>query len=262
MLTPIIGNGRLITARGGDGGNNTAASSGAAGGGAGGSVAVSTRYFATSPALNADGGKGGDNIIQNGAGGGGGGGLIWTAGVFPGTATVAGGQGGIHSAGDPNKDGLAGTIRNNLNLPLNGFLFNEIYVAHSLTMLDSICEGMIPPKLTGTRPAGGSGTYTYQWQRSYDNLIWANVAGTTIDYTPASTEAISLWFRRVVNDGAGIIDISKAVRIIVHPRITGNLVGADTTLCYNQDPHALWQLNAGPAGGTGIFHYSMGAESR
>ena len=252
----IIGNGRLITARGGDGSNNTVASSGAAGGGAGGSVAVSTRHFATNPVLNADGGEGGDNIIQNGAGGGGGGGLIWTAGAFPGTATVAGGQGGIHSAGDPNKDGFAGTIRNNLNLPLNGFLFNEIYVAHNLTMLDSICEGMIPPKLTGTKPAGGSGTYTYQWQKSYDNSNWSNVPGTTIDYTPASTEAVSLWFRRVVNDGAGIIDISRSLRIIVHPRITGNLVGADTTLCYNQDPHALYQLNAGPAGGTGIFRYS------
>ena len=251
----IRGNGRLITASGGNGSNNTAVSSGAAGGGAGGSVAVSTRYFNTTPVLNADGGKGGDNVNQNGAGGGGGGGLIWTTGAFPGTATVAGGQGGIHSAGDPNKDGLPGTIRNNLNLPLNGFLFNEIYVSHNQTMLDSICEGMIPPKMTGTRPAGGSGTYTYQWQKSYDNSTWSNVPGTSIDYTPASTEAVTLWFRRVVNDGAGIVDISLAVQIIVHPRITGNLVGADTTLCYNQDPHALYQLNAGPAGGTGLYYY-------
>ncbi|MBE0678129.1 MAG: gliding motility-associated C-terminal domain-containing protein [Bacteroidales bacterium] len=251
----IRGNGRLITASGGNGSNNTAVSSGAAGGGAGGSVAISTRYFATTPVLNADGGKGGDNVNQNGAGGGGGGGLIWTAGAFPGSATVAGGQGGIHSTGDPNKDGLPGTIRSNLNLPLNGFLFNEIYVSHNLMMLDSICEGMIPPGMTGTRPAGGSGTYTYQWQKSYDNSNWSDVPGTAIAYTPASTEAVSLWFRRVVSDGAGITDISKAVRIIVHPRITGNLVGADTTLCYNQDPHALYQLNAGPAGGTGLYHY-------
>ena len=43
-----------------------------------------------------------------------------------------------------------------------------------------------------------------------------------MDYTPASAETTSLWFRRVVNDGAGITDISKAVQIIVHPLITGN----------------------------------------
>ncbi|MFZ2285451.1 MAG: gliding motility-associated C-terminal domain-containing protein [Bacteroidales bacterium] len=251
----ISGNGRLITANGGNGSNNTTAGSGAAGGGAGGSVAMSARHYATTPVLNADGGKGGDNVNQNGGGGGGGGGLIWTTGPFPGTATVDGGQGGIHSTGDPNKDGLPGTIRNNLNLPLNGFLFNEIYVSHNLAMLDSICEGMIPPKITGTRPVGGSGTYTYQWQKSYDNSNWSDVPGTAIEYTPASTEAVTLWFRRVVNDGAGITDFSMAVRIIVHPRITGNLVGADTTLCNNQDPHALYQLNAGPAGGTGLYNY-------
>ncbi|MRR19048.1 gliding motility-associated C-terminal domain-containing protein [bacterium] len=256
LADTIRGNGRLIAAMGEGGGNNTAPASGAAGGGAGGSMAISARYFATNPVLNAEGGKGGDNVNQNGAGGGGGGGLIWTSGVFPGSATVAGGQGGIHSAGDPNKDGLNGTIRTNLNLPLNGFLFNEIYVANNLSALDSICEGMVPPKLTGTRPAGGSGTYTYQWQRSYDNSAWSNVPGTAIDYTPASPETVTLWFRRVVNDGAGIIDYSKSVQIIVHPRITGNLVGADTTLCYNQDPHSLYQLNAGPAGGNGIFFYS------
>lgn len=251
----IVGNGRIITASGATALNNTAANSGAGGGGAGGSVILSSRSYVSAPVLSSDGGKGGDNVSQNGAGGGGGGGLIWTTGPFPGTATVAGGQGGIHSAGDPNRDGLPGLIRNNLNLPLNGFLFNEIYVAYSQSRLDSICEGMIPPKMTGTRPVGGSGTYTYRWQKSYDNNTWTDEPGTSIDYTPATTEAVSLWFRRVVNDGAGIIDRSLPVRIIVHPRITGNLVGSDTTLCYNMNPDELYSLNSGPSGGTGIFFY-------
>ncbi len=251
----IVGNGRIITASGAAAISNTAANAGSGGGGAGGSVIISTRHFNSAPVLNADGGNGGNNINQNGAGGGGGGGLIWTAGAFPGTATVAGGQGGIHSGGDPNRDGLSGLIRSNLNLPLNGFLFNEIYVAHNLNQLDSICEGMVPPKITGTRPAGGSGTYTYQWQKSYDNNTWSDVPGTSIDYTPAATETTTLWFRRVVNDGAGIIDRSLPVQIIVHPRITGNLVGSDTTLCYNMDPEELYPLNAGPSGGTGLYFY-------
>lgn len=251
----IVGNGRIITARGGSANNNTAVNSGAGGGGAGGSVIISTRNFASTPVLAADGGKGGDNVNQNGAGGGGGGGLIWTSGPFAGTATVNGGLGGVHISGDPNRDGQPGLIRNNLNLPLNGFLFNEIYVSHSQTKLDSICEGMTPPILTGTRPAGGSGAYTYQWQRSYDNIAWSNVPGFSIDYTPTATEAVSLWFRRVVSDGAGITDRSLPVRIIVHPRITGNIIGSDTTLCYNMDPEELYPLNAGPMGGTGIYYY-------
>lgn len=251
----IVGNGRIITANGAAANNNTALNAGAGGGGGGGSVIISTRHFLSAPVLSADGGRGGNNVNQNGVGGGGGGGLIWTAGTFPGTATVDGGQGGIHSSGDPNRDGLPGLIRNNLNLPLNGFLFNEIYIAYNQNQLDSICEGMVPPKLTGTMPAGGSGTYTYQWQRSYDNINWSNVPGTSFEYTPAASESATVWFRRVVSDGAGIIDRSLPVQIIVHPRITGNIIGNDTTLCYNMNPEELYPLNSGPAGGNGIYFY-------
>jgi gliding motility-associated-like protein len=252
----IIGNGMVITASGATANNNAAPNSGAGGGGGGGSVIISSRSYVSTPVLSSEGGKGGDNISQNGAGGGGGGGLIWTSGPFTGTALVTGGQGGIHIAGDPNRDGQPGLIRNNLNLPLNGFLFNEIYIAYSQARLDSICEGMIPPMMTGTRPAGGNGIYTYRWQKSYDNNTWTDEPGTSIDYTPAFTEAASLWFRRVVSDGTGIIDRSLPIRIIVHPRITGNLVGSDTTLCYNMNPDELYSLNDGPSGGTGIFYYS------
>lgn len=251
----IVGNGRIITANGAAANNNVAANAGAGGGGGGGSVIISTRHFLSVPLLSADGGKGGNNINQNGAGGGGGGGLIWTTGAFPGTATVAGGQGGIHSGGDPNRDGFPGLVRSNLNLPLNGFLFNEIYIAYNQHQLDSICEGMVPPKLTGTRPAGGSGTYTYQWQRSYDNNTWSDVSGNSIEYTPTSSESATLWFRRVVSDGAGVIDRSLPVQIVVHPRITGNIIGNDTTLCYNMDPEELYPLNSGPAGGNGLYFY-------
>lgn len=251
----IVGNGRIITASGAAANNNIALNAGAGGGGAGGSVIISTRHFLSAPVLSADGGNGGDNVNLNGVGGGGGGGLIWTAGAFPGTATVDGGQGGIHSGGDPNLDGLPGAIRNNLILPLNGFLFNEIYIARTQNQLDSICEGMVPPRITGTMPAGGSGTYTYQWQRSYDNSTWSNVSGNSIDYTPTATESATVWFRRVVSDGAGITDRSLPVQIIVHPRITGNIIGNDTTLCYNMDPDELYPLNSGPAGGNGLYFY-------
>ncbi len=256
LADSIVGNGKLISAIGGEPDANTVANSGAGGGGGGGSLLISTRYYNTNPVLSANGGKGGNTVNQNGAGGGGGGGLIWTNGAFPGTATVAGGLGGTHSAGDPDKDGSPGAIAANLRLPLNGFLFNAVYSSRTLTQIDSICEGLVPPKLTGTQPTGGSGTYTYQWQKSYDNSNWSNTPGTGIDYTPATAETTSLWFRRVVNDGAGITDISKAVQIIVHPLITGNTVGSDTTLCFNQNPEELYPLNAGPGGGTGLYFYT------
>jgi gliding motility-associated-like protein len=258
LADSIKGNGRLITAQGIEPDANTVANSGAGGGGGGGSVVVSARYFVSDPVLSANGGKGGNNNAgQNGAGGGGGGGLIWTTGAFPGTATVDGGMSGTHIAGDPDKDGSPGTKWTNLKLPLNGFLFNSVYSSITLNQVDSICEGMVPPKLTGTRPAGGSGTYTYKWQRSLNDITWSDISGAIgIEYTSATPETVTVWFRRIVDDGAGITDISKSVQIIVHPHITGNLVGSDTTLCYNQDPEELYPLNAGPGGGTGLFLYA------
>ena len=65
------------------------------------------------------------------------------------------------------------------------------------------------------------------------------------------------WFRRKVTDSntPALIDISKPVKIIVHQAITGNLVGKDTTICYNQDPLSLIPLNAGPSNGNGFYEY-------
>src|SRR5690606_10110657 len=37
--------------------------------------------------------------------------------------------------------------------------------------------------------------------------------------------------------------------------ITGNIIGSDTTLCYNMDPEELYPLNSGPAGGNGLYFY-------
>lgn len=255
LADSIRGNGRLISALGSEPNMNSVANSGAGGGGGGGSVIISTRHYSTTPVLSASGGKGGSTVNQNGAGGGGGGGLIWTNGVFPGTATVAGGQSGLHNGGDPDKDGYPGAIATDLRMPLNGFLFNAVYSSRNLTQIDSICEGTVPPRLTGTLPTGGSGSYTYQWQRSYDNISWSNVPGTQIDFTPTDPETDTLWFRRIVNDGAGIIDISKPVYILVHPVITMNIIGTDTTICYNQNPEELYPLNA-PGGGTGRYLYT------
>lgn len=256
LADTIAGNGRVISANGGLPNLNASPNSGAGGGGGAGSAIVSTRYFSSNPVLRANGGQGGNTNNSQGCGGGGGGGLVWTKAAFTGTATVAGGIGGYNMGAPSNLDGFAGSIKTGLNIPLNGFLFNEIYSSVNLTEIDSICQGEVPPALIGTSPAGGSGSYTYQWQRSYDNSTWTNVTGTSMNYTPADAETDTVWFRRVVDDGAGITDRSMPVMIIVHQMISGNLVGRDTTLCNGQNPEELYPLNAGPSGGNKKYSYT------
>ncbi|MCX6301200.1 MAG: gliding motility-associated C-terminal domain-containing protein [Bacteroidia bacterium] len=88
----------------------------------------------------------------------------------------------------------------------------------------------------------------------------STIAGAILkDYTPTATEADTFWIRRVVTDNGAIplviIDTSKWVKIFVQPAITGNLVGKDATICYNQDPLSLIPLNTGPSKGNGKYKY-------
>jgi hypothetical protein len=111
---------------------------------------------------------------------------------------------------------------------------------------------MIPPKIIGTRPVGGSGSYTIEWQKSYEPtfatpIILVNDTDPT-NYTPtiadASTPTGTVFFRRIVRDAGppAITDISKAVTIIVHPGISNNNIGSPDVFCETGNPLPLKQV--------------------
>ncbi|HLY68678.1 MAG TPA: DUF6443 domain-containing protein, partial [Puia sp.] len=58
------------------------------------------------------------------------------------------------------------------------------------------------PSLTGTAATGGTvGTYSYQWQQSYDEIAWINCSsGTTQNYTPSALTRTT-YYRRYVTNG-------------------------------------------------------------
>jgi hypothetical protein len=60
----------------------------------------------------------------------------------------------------------------------------------------------VPAQLTGTSPAGGNGTYSYQWQSSANGSTWINLPGAnTLTYAPPSLTAITYY--RLVSSGKG-----------------------------------------------------------
>lgn len=68
-----------------------------------------------------------------------------------------------------------------------------------------------------TLPSGGSGTYTYQWQRSPDNITYTNIAGANnITYQPGFLNfgAEDTYYRLVVTNSCGTV-ISNVVFIEV-----------------------------------------------
>ncbi len=263
----LMGNGHSILADGAFPGT-ASGTAGAGGGGGGGTIALYLQSYSVNTAtstvtISAKGGKGGNNAGNSGEGGGGGGGYINTSNVtIPSnvTKTVLGGTGGTRSGTSTGLNGFAGTDSTKFTPLLNGFLFNSIRSAVTGNQVDSICSNVIPPPITGTNPAG-TGPFIYLWQKSYDLSGPAStIAGAILkDYTPTVTEADTVWIRRVVTDTGAtplvITDTSKWVKIFVQPAITGNLVGKDTTICYNQDPLSLIPLNTGPSKGNGIYRY-------
>jgi hypothetical protein len=82
----------------------------------------------------------------------------------------------------------------------------------------NICYGLTPQTITqfGSIISGGSGSYTYQWQMSINNLIWNNVSGNALSYSPGAL-FLTTYFRRITYSGQ-CIDTSNFVTnsVILH----------------------------------------------
>lgn len=234
----IIGGGNIIA--NGSNGGTTIGVGGCGGGGAGGSIALSLNKYGTIPLkLSVNGGNGGDNLLGYGEGGGGGGGLLYLRTPVTGNVTTElnGGTSGANG-------GASGETRPNFVAVLNGFLFNSISSSVTGNQVDSICSNMRPQKIIGTIPVGGSGSYTYVWQKSYNATFTSPITLTNDadpnNYTPPVTpETATVWYKRIISDPSlPTPDAGKVLKIIVQPFIKNNIVGNSDTICWSQDPPA------------------------
>lgn len=103
---------------------------------------------------------------------------------------------------------------------------------NTISANQTICSGGTATSLTGTSPTGGSGTYTYQWERSEDGVNFSSIAGANnASYAPGSL-TISTWFRRKVKSATGSCPehVSNAVKVTVSPLPTTPVV-ANSTIC-------------------------------
>jgi gliding motility-associated-like protein len=117
---------------------------------------------------------------------------------------------------------------------------------------DTICFDLQAKTLTGTSPAGGNGSYNYQWQYSTDQSAW-NAGGTGNSYDPGRLQQ-SLYFRRIATSTIHCTHTSNSVKITVLLSISGNtFVTPDTVICENLGPGFLNAKN--PANGDGTYSY-------
>ncbi len=85
----------------------------------------------------------------------------------------------------------------------------------------TICNNTAPVALTEiTSPAGGTGSYAYQWQSSPDSTEWTDIPGATLSgYAPPALIA-NTYYRRGVMSGSLESVYSDPVLISISPLIT------------------------------------------
>ena len=95
--------------------------------------------------------------------------------------------------------------------------------AGSISANQAICTGATPSSLSSTTEAGGgTGTFTYQWEFSTDNVSWNPVTGATnLTYAPGPLTATT-YFRRRATSGTGTCStaVSNVLTILVQPIVT------------------------------------------
>src|SRR5665213_3535729 len=117
-----------------------------------------------------------------------------------------------------------------------------------------ICIGSSPGTITGSLPSGGSGTYTYIWQKSTTgpSTGFINITGGTSQNLDPGTLTQTTWFRREVNSSGYAMNISQVLQIKIIPQPT--ITGASTASCVGGSTGT---LTANVSGGSGTFNYSL-----
>ncbi len=138
--------------------------------------------------------------------------------------------------------------------PLNKVRAKAFYAITNNTISadQTICTSSTPAAFTGSVPAGGTGTFLYQWQRSTTSATagFANITGATGQNYSAGALTATTWYRRTVFSGIEN-DISSVVQVTVSPTIpaASNTISAAQAICYNSSPLSF--TGSTPTGGNG-----------
>jgi len=124
---------------------------------------------------------------------------------------------------------------------------------NTLAADQTICNGSLAATLSGSIPAGGSGSYTFGWQSSFDGINWGTVAGEVNQDLDPFFQSNTIRYRRLVSGGVCPTSTSLQVFVVVNQAIVNNFIATDQTLCSGNTPNQL--TGSTPTGGVGTFAY-------
>ncbi|MDG1518019.1 MAG: gliding motility-associated C-terminal domain-containing protein [Flavobacteriales bacterium] len=105
----------------------------------------------------------------------------------------------------------------------------------SINTDQTICYNTSPAIFTNSSsPSGGTGTYTYQWQKSTTSSIdgFSNIIGAeSSTYNETANLTVGTWYRRNVSSGSCGVDNSNPVKVTISPNTVGGGLNSSNDVC-------------------------------
>ena len=121
--------------------------------------------------------------------------------------------------------------------------------------------GNNPAAFSVITPSTGSGTLTYQWQRSTTGCSgpWTIISGATgATYDAPSGLVVTTYYQRITYstlNGVQCSAVSNCITVTVNP-VTGGAIGGNRTVCYGGDPNAFTE-NTAATGSNLTYQWQM-----
>ena len=126
---------------------------------------------------------------------------------------------------------------------------NPVFSAGTIGDNQTIVFNNIPQKLdVSTVASGGTGSFSYQWQKSIDNSSWTNITGATEAYYQPSATSQTTYFKRQTTSGSCGTLPTNTITITVTTEVLVGTIGSNQTICYETAPALLTTLT-GPSAG-------------
>ena len=126
---------------------------------------------------------------------------------------------------------------------------NPVFIPGTIGNDQTILFNTIPQKLdVSTVATGGTGSFTYQWQKSIDNVAWTNITGANDAFYQPPATSQTTYFKRLTTSGSCGTIATNTITITVTTEVLVGTIGMDQTVCYAAAP-ALLTTITGPSAG-------------
>lgn len=117
----------------------------------------------------------------------------------------------------------------------------------------TIFYGQVASLIGGNTPSGGTGTFSYLWDKKIGTGNWERLTATAQSLSPGALTVTTQFRRHALSANKGTVSNTVTVTVINSPSITNNVISASQSIPDGSAPAAL--IGSVPSGGNGAGSY-------